>query len=499
MHLPTDLVQDLRELQTSDLALDDRARLRCRIAQHYEQIGDYEAASEALSEFWRGVGARPNVEGLNEIEQAEVILRVGALTGWLGSANKIEGAQEAAKDLITQSLRLFRAQGRTNKTAEAKSDLALCYWRTGEYDEARVMLEEAFRDTEKGNIEQRLIVLIRQAIVERESKRLNQALRFHNEAKPLIEKIDNHLLIASFHFSFANTLNLLSLVEDREDYVDRALIESAAASFHYEQAGHERYQACVENNLGYLLGKAGRFTEAHEHLDRAQALWTKLKDKAHLAAVDESRATILLAEGRNVEAEKTARSAVRGFTGSDEQSSLAEALTTHGTALARLAHPDAARIAFEQAISTAEQVGDYERAGIAAITLIEEFGNNLSAAEVCELLDHAGSLLDKTEDTSTLRRLARSAFQGLFLAQAIATPPIWNNFSLRRAVKQFEARLIKAALADSNGSVTHASQLLGFKHHQSLVSLLGSRHNDLVPLRSPKRNRRKHLISHPKK
>ena len=49
----------------------------CRIAQHYEQTGDYEAASEALGEFWRGVGIRPNVEGLNDAEQAEVILRVG--------------------------------------------------------------------------------------------------------------------------------------------------------------------------------------------------------------------------------------------------------------------------------------------------------------------------------------------------------------------------------------------------------------------------------------
>lgn len=495
MHLPADVI---RELENPDLALTERARLCCRIAQHYEQTGDYEAASEALGEFWRGVGVRPNVEGLNDAA-GEVILRAGTLTGWLGSTNKIEGAQEAAKDLISQSLRLFRAQGQVSKAAEARSDLALCYWRTGAYDEARVMLAEAFLDIDKGNIEQRAIVLLRQAIVERESKRLNQALRFHNEAKPLFEKIDNHLLIASFHLSLANTLNRLSAAEEREDYVDLALIEYTAASFHYEQAGHERYQACVENNIGYLLGKVGRFADAHEHLDRAQALQTRLRDNVNLATVDETRASILLAEGRNVEAEKTARSAVRRLTGGDEQSLLAEALTTHGIALARLAHPEAARSAFDEAISTAKQVGDFERAGLTALILIEEFGNNLSATEVCELLEHAGSLLDKTEDISTLRRLARSAFEGLFLAQAVPTPPDWNNFSLRRAVKQYEARLIKAALADSKRSVTHAAQLLGFKHHQSLVSLLGTRHKDLVPLRSPKRIRRKHLIVHPKK
>ena len=213
----------------------------------------------------------------------------------------------------------------------------------------------------------------------------------------LFEEIDNHLLIASFHLSLANTLNRLSSIEEREDYVDLALIEYTAASFHYEQAGHERFQACVENNIGYLLGRVGRFTDAHEHLDRAQALQTRLKDNVNLATVDETRATILLAEGRNVEAEKTARSAVRRLAGGDELSLLAEALTTHGVALARLAHADSARSAFDRAISTAEEVGDFERAGITALTFIEEFGSNLSATEACEVLDHAGSLLDKTE------------------------------------------------------------------------------------------------------
>lgn len=495
MHLSTDLVQDLRELETCDLALNDRARLRCRIGQRYEQIGEYEAAREVLAEFWPGVGARPNVEGLNETEQAEVILRVGTLTGWIGSANQIEGAQETAKDLITQSLRLFRAQGKTNKAAEAQSDLALCYWRTGEYEEARIMLEEAYAEIDQWEVEQRAITLMRRALVERESKRLNEALRLHNEAKPLFETISNHLLTAHNHHAYANVLNRLSAVEERADYIDLALIEYTAASFHFGEVGHERYQACVENNIGHLLGKLGRFADAHEHLDRAQVLMTKLQDNVHLSQVDETRATILLAEGRNVEAEKTARSAVRRLTGGDELSLLAEALTTHGTALARLAHPVSARSAFDEAISAAEQAGDFDRAGIAALTLIEEFGNNLSATDVCELLDHAGSLLDKTEDISTLRRLGRAAFE----VKGIPAPPNWNNFSLQRAKKQFEARLIRAALADSNGSVTRASQLLGFRHHQSLVSLLATRHKDLMPLRSVPRIRRKHLIQHPKR
>ncbi len=491
MHLPSDV---LSQLENPDLALNERARVCCRIAQHYEQIGDYEAATEALGEFWRGVGIRPNVEGLNEQEQSDVILRVGALTGWIGRADQIEGAQEAAKDLITQSLRLFRAQGRISKVGEARSDLALCYWRAGEYDEARVMLQEAYNEIDQRDFEQRAVTLMRRALVERESKRLNEAVRLHNEAKPLFENINNHLLTAHFHHAYANVLNRLSAGEQREDYIDLALIEYTAASFHFEKARHERCQAYVENNIGYLLGKVGKFRDAHEHLDRAQALMTRLKDNVHLGQVDETRATLLLAENRNLEAEKVARAAVVRLEKGDERSLLVEALTTHGIALARLAHPVPARRVFNRAIGTAEEVADFESAGRTALTFIEEFGNNLSAAEIAALLEHAVSLLEKTDDVSTLRRLGSAAFQGLFVAK-----PGWKDFSLRQAVRRYEAKLIKAALAESKGSVTHASQLLGFRHHQSLVSLLGTRHKDLTPLRSTPRIRRKHLMVHPKK
>ena len=128
MYLATAL---LRELEASDLPLNDRAALRCEIAKQYEAGGDYEAAQGVLAEVWQGIGARPNVEGLSVETGAEVLLRVGALTGWIGSASQTEGAQEAAKNWISESLRTFERLGQTSKVAEARSDLALCYWRAG--------------------------------------------------------------------------------------------------------------------------------------------------------------------------------------------------------------------------------------------------------------------------------------------------------------------------------------------------------------------------------
>lgn len=495
MYLTTALQE---ELSNPRLSVNERAGLQCRLARHLEQAGDYEAASEAMGDLWQGVGARPMLEGLDDETKAQVLLRVGSITGWMGSASQIEGSQEMAKDLISESLRMFERLGKRKKVGEARSDLALCYWRAGAYDEARIILQEALAEFDERDVEERAIALLRQALVERESKRLSEALILHDQAAPLFDQIDDHLLTANFHLGFANLLNRLSSAEHREDYVDRALMEYTAASFHFEQAGHERYHACVENNLAFLLSGMGKFSDAHEHLDRAQMLMTRLKDNVHLAQVDETRARVLLAEGRVVEAEKTVRAAVHTLEKGDELSLLAEALATQGIALARLDHSAQALAALQRAIALAEQVGDFESAGVSALTIIEVLGANLSNKEVSATIDHAGVLLEKTQDVTTLRRLA-TAFRLLFLTRAIPAPPDWEDFSFKDAVRRYEARLIRLALKETGGKVTAAARLLGFNHHQSLIALIGSRHKDLLEARSPVRARRHHLLDHPKR
>ena len=118
--------------------------------------------------------------------------------------------------------------------------------------------------------------------------------------------------------------------------MDRALVEYAAASFHFEQADHKRFLAAVENNLGFLFSSISQFPEAHEHLDRARSLALGLKDIGTVAQVDDTRARTFLAEGRFADAKAAAHDAVRALDEGDESSLLAEALNTRGTALARL-------------------------------------------------------------------------------------------------------------------------------------------------------------------
>lgn len=126
MALPNQL---LHQIADPTLSRDERARLRCQLAKELEDIGNYSAAREAMSELWPEVGGRPVLDELSEATAAEVVLRVGVLTGWFGSIKQIAGAQEAVKNLISESIRRFEALQDTGKVAEGQMELGHCYWR----------------------------------------------------------------------------------------------------------------------------------------------------------------------------------------------------------------------------------------------------------------------------------------------------------------------------------------------------------------------------------
>src|SRR5205085_8690777 len=92
--------QLLHQIADPTLTASKRAQLRCQLAKELEEVGNYEGARAAMGELWQRVGERPALDDLDPTTAAEVLLRAGALTGFIGSAKQIEGAQEIAKDLI---------------------------------------------------------------------------------------------------------------------------------------------------------------------------------------------------------------------------------------------------------------------------------------------------------------------------------------------------------------------------------------------------------------
>jgi tetratricopeptide (TPR) repeat protein len=483
--------------------------LECKRAKELEEAGEFEEARKALSQFWVELGQRPLTDGLLEPSQAELLLRAGSLTGWLGSTRQMHGAQEVAKDLISESASISKRLGDREKFAEATIDLAICYWREGGLDEARVTLKHALDSLGDLKSEQRLRALLNSAIIEQVAGRYREALSIYQTASPLADLSSNTSLKGKFHNSYALFLKNLGLAKESEEHIDRALVEFAAARFHFEECGHKRFLARVENNEGFLFASLGRFKEAHEHLDRARALDVNLGDLGSTASVDDTRAQAFLLEGKTKEAETAARSAVRVFERGGEQTALAEALTTYGKALARLLQGPVARSTLNRAIEVAQSAGDPDSGGIAALTVIEELGGTLEFKDLLHYYRTAESLLTRSQHPRVGFRLGECARRVLAAeveargvetgearaieAPAEASPDASQSCSLEAEVLRYEGSLIRNALEASGGSVTRAARLLGVTH-QGLAFILNGRHKDLLSVRTPVKRRRRSII-----
>ena len=441
----------LRELVNPNLSVGGRAELCCELAKDFENRGEYEEAREVLSGLWPRIGERPKVKGLDQGVAAEVLLRAGVLTGIIGSNRQITDAQEIAKNLITESLTIFQTQRYKKKVAEAQTELALCYLRTGEYGKAADFLKLALAQL-NADTELKAKAIVRLVIVEIETGRFNEGLSFLTENATLFETINNYTLKGCYHQALGDVLeNLWEAGERGEhgDYLDRALVEYAAASYHFEHAEHKQYRANVENNLGLIYFQINRCKEAHGHLDRARRIFTRLKDKSAVAQVDETRARVFLQEKRYDDAERVARSSVRTLEKSDMQLPLIESLTTHGTALARLGNYGMALSVFRRAIDLSQHIGCLNRAGQAALTVFQEMGERL-------VVDEKGS------------RISGRPFV--------------------EEVQSLERDLIKHSLEAAKGSITRAASNLGLSY-QELNYMLNTRHKDLLNYRTPVRRR----------
>ncbi|HET6979069.1 MAG TPA: helix-turn-helix domain-containing protein [Pyrinomonadaceae bacterium] len=445
MTLPPSL---LRELENPSLSVNDRAELYCEAVKALEYKGEYDEARRLMGDYWTRIGEWPKVDDLQPNTAGEILLRAGVLTSAIGSKNEIADSQETAKNLISESLTIFRSRHYRKKIAEAQTELALCYWRTGELNEARDLLNESLALlVTQSDVKAKAV--IRLGIVECDATNYSKALRVLTDSATLFEKINNETLIGSYHTILGTVLRHLWEVKRRGDYLDRALIEYAAASYHYERSGHKCYWANVENQLGLIYFAINRCEEAHQHLDRARRIHVSLKDLGTVAQVDETRATVFLEQGHIREAEEVARAAVYQQEKTGRHFLIAEALITHGRALARLKRYGAALIAFRRAFNLAEFTENTNRAADAALAAFHELGEHLAVMEGEHVLPAGG---------------------------------------LNAAKRSLERDVIKRALENANGSVVHAARGLKISF-QALTYMLNTRHKDLIKKRTPVRRR----------
>jgi tetratricopeptide (TPR) repeat protein len=480
------------KLAASHLSINESALLRCHNALELRDRDDYESAREVMQPFWTQVGQHPDTVGLFPSVAAEVSLCVGILTGGIANNDKNQEAQELAKNLISEGITFYNSIGDVKKVAAARVELAYCYWRQGALDEARIILNESLEKlSTPGNTRAR--GLLRLAIVEWSASRLNDAMKILTDNSLLFEKIPNHAIRGAYHNQLAMVLRYLATSENRKDYLQRSVDEYQKADQEFKLAHNLVFRANVKNNVGFMLLKMARFKDAHKYLAEARRIAASIRNRIQTAEIDDTRAQVLIAENKFIEAERVARSAVSSLERSGRQCLLADTLVTHGIALARMGQLERAQSVFERAVDVAHQVGALNKAGLAALTLIEEL-DHAATETLCLAFDRASEWLEDSQTEDLLRRVNRAArkvfakLHGQVDSEQAMEMLLGPSPNLHAQVLNYERTLIRHALARANGRVTRAASLLGTSY-QGLAYIIGSRHKDLLTERSPVRPR----------
>jgi tetratricopeptide (TPR) repeat protein len=314
----------------------------------------------------------------------------------------------------------------------------------------------------------------------------------------LFEKITNHATKGAYHSQLAMVLRELAPSNTPVEYFKRVLKEYEEADYHFKLAHNTVFRADVKNNIANIFREVSRFKEAHGYLEQARRLRSSVRDKIGVAQIDDTRARVFIAEKKFKEAEALARNAVRVLEKSGHQALLADVLITQGIALARLKHTEHAQFIFQKAIEVAHQVGALNKAGLAALTLIEEL-DELPSDVLCAAYDRASEWLASAQSDELFLRVnaaARKVFSRIRFDVKVETAPVENTVDallnkpcdLPTEVSKYEGILIRQALVKANGSLTRAASQLSLSY-QALAYILESRHKDLLKERSPIRRR----------
>jgi TolB-like protein/Flp pilus assembly protein TadD len=377
----------------------------CAIARDQIDVGNYEAASLMLRRWWR-LGSWPRLTGLDSRTCADLLFTTGELAGFEASTKQQPIGQKNAENLLSGSIALFEQLGSSFRAAEGRLELALCYYRQGNFDLARSMFECVLETITGENRDLRCLALIRLASLERHAGRLQDALICLTEANDLVSS--GPWVSARHHLELASTYKDLAISEENHELFEQSLFHYRESRNQFQAIGNLRMVGIAENNLGFLLILLGNLEEAYFHLSRARKLFEGLNDLVRRAQVDDTLARLHLTELKFVLAENAANRAIETLQSGDEDVLLAEVLSTKAVVCSKLGrHTEAERI-FEWASGVALRCGDREGAGRVLLRMFEELGSVLSPTTREDVGVRFQQLLAETQQSSIRVRVQRS-------------------------------------------------------------------------------------------
>lgn len=324
-------------------------------AKRLEKKRDYVAAANILECVWSNFHEHPETSGLTTKLKAELYSLCGIILISIGKSKGLPDYQETAKNLLTESVRIFKKLNKVRRLAQASSHLALSYCYEGREKESLDVIREAeklFPHDSNDSVylqlkTNKLIALSRLFLIEESvavmeeiadrienSPNLRNKIKFYNQSGFVFTKAERYDLANSM---FSKALKLATAASD-EDAVSH-----------------------ISNNLAFSLNKTGRSKEAFEHICRAISLATKAKNYGYLISFEDTKANILSNLGDYSSALATINRTLKSLSMRKDSRTHCEALWTKINVQFSIGDRSAALLTFgELAEMTKSELGESE-------------------------------------------------------------------------------------------------------------------------------------------
>jgi tetratricopeptide (TPR) repeat protein len=408
---------------TSKLTLSELLQL-IEAARNAELCRDTESLRKILQTVWN-IEETPNFSNYDEAIKAELLRLCGVFLSFYGIAQNLKNYQLRGKDLLTNAVEIFEVNKLLDKAAEAKINLAFCYWNLGEVNECEAILNFVEAEFGKNLLHPvYLQICINRLLIYFWSQDIEPALK-------IIEEINVPM-------QFCTDVRLQAMFNTQAGIFYRASKKYDKAVFHLNEAirlakkaNNQLYVAMNLNNLAYLYKEIKDFQKAFDCISESVDKFKQIGHQGFLPHALDTKALIYLDWNKSEKAFETINEAIDCFSQGEDYRGWTDALWTKVRCLIRLERAEEAFVTFAELVRIAgERVGE---------VAVKKFAKNL------------------TEEVYALKHLA--------LADEVA---------------EFKKARVSAALLEANGKISEAAKILRLKSHQALSDILNKQFPELL-------------------
>lgn len=257
-------------------------------ARNVELCGDLDSLRRILQTVWT-IEETPTFNDYEELIKGELLRLCGIFLSYYGkySLNR-KNYQVRGKDLLINAVEIFDANKISDKAAEAKINLAFCYWNLGEVNEAEAILDIVEAEFGKDLFHPTYLrVCINRLLICFWKQDLESAFK-------IIEKINSPMQLCT-------DLRLQAMFHNQAGIFHRAAKQYDKAVFHLNEAirfagekDNKLFIAINLNNLAYLYKEIKDFQKALDYVSESISEVNKIKCQGFLPHALDTKALIYL-------------------------------------------------------------------------------------------------------------------------------------------------------------------------------------------------------------